>query len=259
MVCDTGMWDRETPSICVALRGLVGEEITVKAANRDLHSGMYGGAAANPIRILAKILADIHDETGRVTIPGFYDGVEETPSQILKSLEQSRRDGESFLGPIGLSIPSGEKGRSLLELVWARPTAEFNGIIRRLHRQGLQDRDRRGSIGKSVFPPRAQAGPGKDPREFPRLRRGAASGRLLGRVPPAWRLAGHPALLRLALPVEGQGGAVGRMAEAGGDHRHGRLDPDRRRLQDRISAWNRCWSASASTTTASIRPTRNTT
>ena len=128
MVCDTGMWDRETPAISTALRGLVGEEITIKAANRDLHSGEFGGAAANPIRILARILADVHDDTGRITIPGFYDGVEETPSQILKSWESLGETAESFLGPIGLSIPSGEKGRSVLELVWARPTAEFNGI-----------------------------------------------------------------------------------------------------------------------------------
>ncbi|PWK70657.1 dipeptidase [Aminobacter sp. AP02] len=129
MVCDTGMWDRETPAITTALRGLVGEEITVHAADRDLHSGEYGGAAANPVRILAKVLADIHDETGRVTIPGFYDGVEETPSQILKSWETLGETAEKFLGEVGLSIPSGEKGRSVLELVWARPTAEFNGII----------------------------------------------------------------------------------------------------------------------------------
>lgn len=129
LVCDTGMWDRETPAISTALRGLVGEEITIKAANRDLHSGEFGGAAANPIRILARILADIHDETGRVTIPGFYDGVEETPSQVLKSWEALGETAETFLSPIGLSVPSGEKGRSVLELVWARPTAEFNGII----------------------------------------------------------------------------------------------------------------------------------
>jgi acetylornithine deacetylase/succinyl-diaminopimelate desuccinylase-like protein len=129
MVCDTGMWDRETPAISVGLRGMVGEEVRVKAANRDLHSGEFGGAAANPIRILAKVLADIHDETGRVTIPGFYEGVEETPSQILKSWENLGETAESFLGEVGLSIPAGEKGRSILELVWARPTAEFNGII----------------------------------------------------------------------------------------------------------------------------------
>ena len=128
MVCDTGMWDRDTPAITTGLRGLVGEEITIHAANRDLHSGEFGGAAANPVRILAKILADIHDDTGRVTIPGFYEGVEETPSQILKSWEGLGETPESFLGHIGLSIPSGEKGRSVLELTWARPTAEFNGI-----------------------------------------------------------------------------------------------------------------------------------
>ncbi|MGD9914924.1 MAG: M20/M25/M40 family metallo-hydrolase [Rhizobiaceae bacterium] len=128
MVCDTGMWDRETPALTVGLRGLVGEEITVRAANRDLHSGEFGGAAANPIRILAKILAAVHDDNGRVTIPGFYDGVDETPSQILRAWEGLGETPETFLGPIGLSLPSGEKGRSVLELVWARPTAEFNGI-----------------------------------------------------------------------------------------------------------------------------------
>ncbi|MBO6900411.1 MAG: dipeptidase [Rhizobiaceae bacterium] len=128
MVCDTGMWDAETPAITTGLRGLVGEEITIHAADRDLHSGVYGGAAANPIRILAKILADMHDETGRVTIPGFYDGVEETPEQIKQSWNKLGMTAEKFLGEIGLSIPSGETGRSVLELVWARPTAEFNGI-----------------------------------------------------------------------------------------------------------------------------------
>ncbi len=128
LVCDTGMWDRDTPAISTALRGLVGEEVTVHAADRDLHSGEFGGAAANPIRILARALADIHDENGRVTIPGFYDGVEETPSQVLKSWETLGETAESFLGQVGLSVPSGEKDRSVLELVWARPTAEFNGI-----------------------------------------------------------------------------------------------------------------------------------
>jgi acetylornithine deacetylase/succinyl-diaminopimelate desuccinylase-like protein len=120
LVCDTAMWDAETPAISVGLRGLVGEEIVIKAADRDLHSGFFGGAAANPIHILTKILADLHDETGRVTVPDFYEGVEETPTQILKSWESLGRTAENFLGPIGLSIPSGEKGRSVLELTWAR-------------------------------------------------------------------------------------------------------------------------------------------
>lgn len=126
MVCDTGMWNRDTPCITVGLRGLVGEEVTIHAANRDLHSGVYGGAAANPIRILSRILADMHDETGRITIPDFYEGVEETPSQIKASWD--KLDISPLLGDIGLSVPSGEKGRSIPEMVWARPTAEFNGI-----------------------------------------------------------------------------------------------------------------------------------
>jgi acetylornithine deacetylase/succinyl-diaminopimelate desuccinylase-like protein len=128
LVCDTSMWDRDTPAISAGLRGLVGEEIVVTAADRDLHSGYFGGAAANPIHILTKVLAGLHDDQGRVTLDGFYEGVEETPSQIKAAWETLGLTAEKFLGEIGLSIPSGEKGRSVLELTWARPTAEVNGI-----------------------------------------------------------------------------------------------------------------------------------
>ena len=128
LVCDTGMWDHETPAISTALRGLVGEEITVKAASCDLHSGEYGSAAANPIRILSKILAGLHDETGRVTLPGFYDGVPETPEEIKQMWAGLGLDEAEFLGDVGLSIPAGEQGYTVLEQLWARPTCEFNGI-----------------------------------------------------------------------------------------------------------------------------------
>ncbi|MCP4315876.1 MAG: M20/M25/M40 family metallo-hydrolase [Hyphomicrobiales bacterium] len=127
MVCDTGMWNAETPSISVSLRGLTGEEITIKAASRDLHSGHYGGNAANPIHILSKILGDIHDENGWVTIPHFYDGVHETPDNI-KSMWEGLGAPENFLSAVGLSVPSGESDRTILERAWARPTAEVNGI-----------------------------------------------------------------------------------------------------------------------------------
>lgn len=129
LVCDTTMWDRETPAISTALRGMASDEVTIHAASRDLHSGFFGSAAANPIKILSKILAGLHDDEGRVTLDGFYDGVPETPDEIKKMWEGLGFSESAFLGGIGLSIPAGEKGRSVLEQVWARPTAEFNGII----------------------------------------------------------------------------------------------------------------------------------
>ncbi|MCT4654894.1 MAG: M20/M25/M40 family metallo-hydrolase [Cohaesibacter sp.] len=128
LVCDTGMFNADTPAITTMLRGLLGEEIVITAANRDLHSGMYGGPAANPIKILSKILADLHDETGRVTIPGFYDGVEELSPAIKAQWDALPFDAEGFLGDIGLSVPAGEDGYSTYEMINARPTCEFNGI-----------------------------------------------------------------------------------------------------------------------------------
>lgn len=128
LVCDTNMLDRDTPAISTSLRGLMEEEIIIKAASRDLHSGYYGGAAANPIHILTKILADFRDESGRITIPGFYDGVEETPTHVMDMWAGLGRTTEKFLGEVGLSQLAGEKDRTLLELIWARPTLEVNGI-----------------------------------------------------------------------------------------------------------------------------------
>ena len=128
LVCDTGMWNDDTPSICAGLRGLVGEEIKIFAANQDLHSGGYGGIAANPLHIIGRIVAGLHDDNGRVTLPGFYDGVEETPADLKAVWDGLERSMPHVLDRVGLSIPVGEKNRSMLELNWARPTAEVNGI-----------------------------------------------------------------------------------------------------------------------------------
>jgi acetylornithine deacetylase/succinyl-diaminopimelate desuccinylase-like protein len=128
LVCDTGMWDQNTPAITTSLRGLVYEEVKIKAANRDLHSGLFGGGARNPIRVLTHILGGLHDENGRITIPGFYDGVKDTPPEILEMWKKLNLSAESFLKPIGLSIPAGEKGRLLIEQVTSRPTCDVNGI-----------------------------------------------------------------------------------------------------------------------------------
>jgi acetylornithine deacetylase/succinyl-diaminopimelate desuccinylase-like protein len=129
LVCDTAMWDQKTPAITTSLRGLVYEDIKITCADRDLHSGVFGGAAQNPIRLLAKILGALWDDNGRVTIPGFYDGVSELPDDIKADLKGLGLTAEKFLGPIGLKIPAGEKDRMLIELVTTRPTAEINGII----------------------------------------------------------------------------------------------------------------------------------
>ena len=129
LVCDTNMWDADTPAITTALRGMASEEIIVHGPSRDLHSGYYGGAAQNPIHVISNILDGLHDETGRVTLENFYDGVEEIPEDIRKQWESLGQTDDDFLGAVGLKKPSGEAGRSALELTWARPTAEVNGII----------------------------------------------------------------------------------------------------------------------------------
>lgn len=129
LVCDTAMWDRTTPAITTMLRGLVYEEVILRGANRDLHSGLFGGAAINPIRVLARILADLHDENGAVTLPGFYDGVEELPEEIATQWRELDFNEEEYLGEVGLSAPAGEKGRSVLEMIWSRPTCEINGVV----------------------------------------------------------------------------------------------------------------------------------
>src|SRR2546430_15218119 len=129
LVCDTSMWDPATPMVPASLRGLVYEEVRLTCADRDLHSGLFGGAAQNPLRVLARILAAMHDDNGRVTIPGFYDGVKELPPDIKADLKGLDLTPENFLAEVGLKVPAGEKDRMLIEQIATRPTAEINGGI----------------------------------------------------------------------------------------------------------------------------------
>jgi acetylornithine deacetylase/succinyl-diaminopimelate desuccinylase-like protein len=128
LICDTGLFADRQPAITTTLRGLLGEELTITGPNKDLHSGAYGGAAINPIRVLARIIAGLHDANGRITVPGFYDDVDELPEALRAQWQNLAFDHTEFLGEVGLSTPAGETDRTPLEMLWSRPTCEVNGI-----------------------------------------------------------------------------------------------------------------------------------
>ena len=128
LICDTGMFGQNTPAIVTMLRGLLAEEVVISGPDKDLHSGMFGGLARNPIHVLCDMIAGLHGPDGRVSLPGFYDGVPELSAEIRAQWQNLDFDPEAFLGDVGLSQPAGEAGRSPLEMIWSRPTCEVNGI-----------------------------------------------------------------------------------------------------------------------------------
>ncbi|RDD61880.1 dipeptidase [Ferruginivarius sediminum] len=162
VVSDTGSWDLETPAITTRLRGLLYTELTVRGPSHDLHSGLYGGAVPNPLNALTKVLGGLHDEHGRVAIPGFYDDVVEPEAETRRQWDALSADEQAFLAGVGLDTPSGEAGRSLLEKVWSRPTCDINGAI-----GGYT-----GAGAKTVIPAKASAKisfrlvPEQDPRRL---------------------------------------------------------------------------------------------
>jgi acetylornithine deacetylase/succinyl-diaminopimelate desuccinylase-like protein len=128
LISDTGMWNIDTPGITTRLRGMCNCEITLKGPGLDLHSGLFGGSALNPVNALARILGDLHDEQGRVRIPGFYDAVREVSPEQQAEWQALGFDENAFLSGVGLSAPSGERGVPALQRLWARPTADINGM-----------------------------------------------------------------------------------------------------------------------------------
>lgn len=128
IVSDTTMWDVDTPAITCSLRGLLYTELTCHGPSMDLHSGFYGGVAPNPLTALADVLAHLHDDDHRVTIPGFYDDVRELPAEQRAGWEALGFDERAFLSGIGVEGGSGEIGRSALERLWSRPACDVNGL-----------------------------------------------------------------------------------------------------------------------------------
>ena len=128
LISDTGMIGKETPSITTGLRGLSYVEVEVTGPNRDLHSGLYGGAVANPINILAKMIASLHDENNHITIPGFYDKVEELSGEERAEMAKAPFDLTSYKKALDIEDIYGEKGYSTNERNSIRPSLDVNGI-----------------------------------------------------------------------------------------------------------------------------------
>ncbi|TVZ57916.1 acetylornithine deacetylase/succinyl-diaminopimelate desuccinylase-like protein [Flavobacteriaceae bacterium MAR_2010_105] len=128
LISDTGMISKETPSITTGLRGLSYVEVEVTGPNRDLHSGLYGGAVANPINSLAKMIASLHDENNHITIPGFYDKVEELSNEERSQMAKAPFSLENYKAAIDIEDVHGEKGFTTNERNSIRPTLDVNGI-----------------------------------------------------------------------------------------------------------------------------------
>jgi len=128
LISDTSMLSMETPSIDVGVRGLSYIEIELTGPNRDLHSGVYGGAVANPITILAQMIATLHDENNHITIPGFYDDVVNSTDEERKAMAKAPFDEAAYKKDLGVKNLWGEKGYTTNERTGIRPTLELNGI-----------------------------------------------------------------------------------------------------------------------------------
>ncbi|WP_135505291.1 dipeptidase [Roseovarius aestuariivivens] len=128
LICDTSMVSPGVPSIASQLRGMLKDEFTLHGPRIDLHSGHYGGPGLNPLKEISRIIASFHDETGRVAVDGFYEGVHEVPPELLEQWENCGFDEKTYLNSVGFTKPHGEEGYSALVQQWARPTLEINGL-----------------------------------------------------------------------------------------------------------------------------------
>ncbi|GAB6061755.1 dipeptidase [Deferrisoma palaeochoriense] len=210
VVSDSGRLDPAVPAITYGLRGLVYLELTVRGPNRDLHSGSFGGTVANPANALARLLASLQDEAGRVAVPGFYDRVRPLEAWEREAFARLPFDEEALRRDLGVDALAGEPGFTPLERLWARPTLDVNGLVAGYTGEGA----------KTVLPAWARAKvscrlvPDQDPDEIA----GLLEGWLARRVPAGCRLeisrlhGARPVLV----PTEGPFMAAARQALARG-------------------------------------------
>jgi acetylornithine deacetylase/succinyl-diaminopimelate desuccinylase-like protein len=164
-VSDTAMFGRGIPSLCVGLRGLAILEVHVTGPKQDLHSGSFGGGVANPVNALARMIASLHDDSGKIAVAGFYDRVLELTEVERKEIASLPFDEKEWLASTGSPAVVGEKGFSTLERVWARPTLDCNGISGGFAGEG----------SKTIIPARAMAKitcrlvPDQEPDEIAKL------------------------------------------------------------------------------------------
>jgi acetylornithine deacetylase/succinyl-diaminopimelate desuccinylase-like protein len=128
VVSDTSMWSREAPTVCTGMRGMTDGQVDFRGPSGDVHSGAFGGAIANPLTAMCQVLGSMHDAEGRVRIDGFYDDVVELTDDERALIAKLPYDETAWLANARSTTPYGERGFSTLERVWARPTAEVNGI-----------------------------------------------------------------------------------------------------------------------------------
>lgn len=222
VVSDTTMWSADVPSVCMGMRGLVAFDVTVRSGTIDLHSGVFGGSVPNPAHLVARLVAALHDDQGRVAVPGFYDDVRPLSEAERASLALLPFDDEAWMAKAGVRRLEGEQGCSTLERVWTRPTCDVVGIAAGYSGAGIKTIVPAEANVKVTFRLVADQDPAKVAIAFRAwLAKQVPSGidvdvRPEGAVAPALTPADHPAVGALSRAVERVWGTAPLFTREGG-------------------------------------------
>ena len=223
---DGGMWSAETPSLTVSARGLAALEFTLRGPAKDLHSGRHGGSVQNPLHAIAALIASLHDDSGRVAVAGFYDGVSEPTPQQREEIKNLPFSDADYLAQTGAPTLYGESGYSTLERQWLRPTLELNGLWGGYTGEGSKTVLPIRGARQAHLPPGAGTGAGADCRTGCKASAAAPSaGSYAEHSSNRTRSAGLSPAGRSSGPPGGAGGAARGLRRAAAGSRHGRQHP----------------------------------